>query len=158
MIVSDIKEAFLEKKNILVLTERIRHLDEMYNKLKKYTNNVFKYQGGMGKKILDEYDKLDEEIKEKGENKIIVATGSCLGEGFDDSSLDTLFLTMPGSGETKITQYLGRLHRKNENKKEIKVYDYVDDNYSKTRNMFLKRKRIYQKLGYEIIDWEEKEE
>ncbi len=157
-IVSDIKEAFLEKKNILVLTERIRHLDEMYNKLKKYTNNVFKYQGGMGKKILDEYDKLDEEIKEKGENKIIVATGSCLGEGFDDSSLDTLFLTMPGSGETKITQYLGRLHRKNENKKEIKVYDYVDDNYSKTRNMFLKRKRIYQKLGYEIIDWEEKEE
>ena len=81
-----------------------------------------------------------------------MATGSCLGEGFDDSKLDTLFLTMPSSGETKITQYLGRLHRKNECKKEIIVYDYVDDNYPKTRNMFLKRKKIYKKNGYEIIE------
>ena len=109
----------------------------------------------MGKKILKEYDKLNEIIDEKNENKIIVATGSCLGEGFDDSKLDTLFLTMPGSGKTKITQYLGRLHRRNENKKEIIVYDYVDDNYSKTRNMFLKRKKTYEKLGYEIIENEE---
>ncbi len=154
-IINDIKKEFDNHKNILVLTERIRHLDEMYNYLKKYTNNVFKYQGGMGKKILKEYDKLNEEIDEKLENKIIVATGSCLGEGFDDSSLDTLFLTMPGSGKTKITQYLGRLHRKNENKKEIIVYDYVDDNFPKTRNMFLKRKKTYEKLGYEIIEKEE---
>ena len=64
---------------------------------------------------------------------------------------------MPGSGENKITQYLGRLHRKNEEKKEIIVYDYVDDNYPITRNMFLKRKKIYQKNGYEIIKNEESE-
>ena len=151
-IIKDVKKEFDKHKNILVLTERIRHLDEMYNKLKKYTNNVFKYQGGMGKKILKEYEKLNAEIDKNGENKIIVATGSCLGEGFDDSTLDTLFLTMPRSGKTKITQYVGRLHRRNENKKEIIVYDYVDDNFPKTRNMFLKRKKTYEKLGYEIIE------
>ena len=156
-IVKDIKTEFDNNKNILVLTERIRHLNEIYDKLKKYTDNVFKYQGGIGKKVLKEYEKLNEKINENGENKIIVATGSCLGEGFDDSKLDTLFLTMPSSGKTKITQYLGRLHRKNEDKKEIIVYDYVDDNYPKTRNMFIKRKKTYEKLGYEIIENEEGE-
>ena len=156
-IIKDIKEEFNKHKNILVLTERIRHLEDIYTGLKKFTDNVFKYQGGMGKKLLNEYEKINEAIDEKNENKIIVATGSCLGEGFDDSKLDTLFLTMPGSGKTKITQYLGRLHRKNENKKEILVFDYVDDNYPKTRNMFLKRKKTYEKLGYEIIENEEGE-
>ena len=41
-IIKDIKTEFDKKKNILVLTERIRHLDEIYDKLKKYTNNIFK--------------------------------------------------------------------------------------------------------------------
>lgn len=68
---------------------------------------------------------------EKGENKIIVATGSYVGEGFDDSKLDVLFLTMPISGKTRVTQYAGRLHRIDDNKK-ILIYDYVDDNLAKT--------------------------
>ncbi len=152
--IKDIKYEFDNHKNILVLTERLEHLDFIYNKLAKYTNNIFKYYGGIGKKALKQYELLNNKILEKGENKIIVATGSCIGEGFDDDSLDTLFLTMPGSGKTKITQYTGRLHRKNENKKEILVYDYVDDNFSKTRNMFSKRKKIYEQLGYEIIEKE----
>lgn len=154
-IIEDIKCEFYNHKNILVLTERLEHLDYIYDKLARYTNNIFKYYGGIGKKILKQYELLNNKILENGENKIIVATGSCIGEGFDDVSLDTLFLTMPGSGKTKITQYTGRLHRKNENKKEILVYDYVDDNYPKTKNMFLKRKKIYESLGYEIIDEEE---
>ena len=44
------------------------------------------------------------------------------------------------------------LHRKDDNKKEILIYDYVDDNFAKTRNMFLKRKKTYEKLGYEIVE------
>lgn len=106
----------------------------------------------MGKKILKEYNELNNKIKENSENKIIVATGSCIGEGFDDSSLDVLFITMPISGETRVIQYAGRLHRKDDKKKEIIIYDYVDDNFPKTRNMFLKRKKSYEKMGYEIIE------
>ena len=64
--------------------------------------------------------------------------------------MDVLFLTMPISGITKVIQYTGRLHRKNKDKKEIIVYDYVDDNFKQTRSMFEKRKKIYEKLGYEI--------
>ena len=42
--------------------------------------------------------------------------------------------------------------KKNENKKDIIVHDYVDDNFSMIRNMFLKRKKAYEKVGYEIIE------
>ena len=96
------------------------------------------------------YKKIKRNVRNK--NKIILATGSYIGEGFDDSSLNVLFLTMPISGITKVTQYTGRLHRKNDNKKEIIIYDYVDKNFKQTRNMFEKRKKTYVKLGYKIID------
>lgn len=151
-IIRDINDEYNNGKNILVLTERLEHMDYIYEKLNKFTNNVFKYHGGIGKKILKNYDDLTNKLNENNVNKIIVATGSYMGEGFDDSKLDVLFLTMPISGETRVTQYAGRLHRKNENKKEILIYDYVDDNFPKTRNMFLKRKKTYEKMGYEIID------
>ena len=132
-------------------------MDYIYDKLSKDTNNIFKYYGGIGKKVLKNYEERANQINEAGENKIIVATGSYIGEGFDDSKLDVLFLTMPISGQTRVTQYAGRLHRKDDNKKEIIIYDYVDDNFSKTRNMFLKRKKTYEKLGYEIVDENEQQ-
>ena len=151
-IIKDIKEEYKNGKNILVLTERLKLMDYIYDKLSKDINNIFKYYGGIGKKVLKNYENQTNQINENGDNKIIVATGSYIGEGFDDSKLDVLFLTMPISGQTRVTQYAGRLHRKDYNKKEILIYDYVDDNFSKTRNMFLKRKKTYEKLGYEIVD------
>lgn len=151
-IIKDIKKEYDNGKNILVLTERLELMNYIYDKLSKYTNNIFKYYGGIGKKVLKNYMELNNQINENEENKIIVATGSYIGEGFDDSKLDVLFLTMPISGQTRVTQYAGRLHRQDGNKKEILIYDYIDDNFSKTRNMFLKRKKTYEKLGYEIVE------
>jgi hypothetical protein len=46
------------------------------------------------------------------EERVIVATGRYLGEGFDDARLDTLFLTMPISWRGTLSQYAGRLHRR----------------------------------------------
>lgn len=151
-IIRDITYEFNRGKNLLVLTERIEHLEYFRDKLSKLTNNIFVYCGGLGKKKLKMYDELKAKIEEEGNNKIIIATGSYIGEGFDDSSLDILFLTMPISGITKVTQYTGRLHRKNDDKKEIIVYDYVDNNFKQTRSMFEKRKKTYEKLGYEIVE------
>ncbi len=151
-IIKDIKKEYDNGKNILVLTERLELMNYIYDKLSKYTNNIFKYYGGIGKKIIKSYMELNNQINENKDNKIIVATGSYIGEGFDDSKLDVLFLTMPISGQTRVTQYAGRLHRQDSNKKEILIYDYIDDNFSKTRNMFLKRKKTYEKLGYEIVE------
>ncbi len=152
VVIKDIKKEYKKGKNVLVLTERVNHLEYLYGKLSKITDNIFVYRGGLGKKALKKYDELNTTIKENNENKILIATSSCIGEGFDDSTLEVLFLTMPISSVNRIVQYTGRLHRKNENKKEIIVYDYVDDNFSMIRNMFLKRKKAYEKVGYEIIE------
>lgn len=152
LIINDIKNEFLLKKNILVLTDRIEHLETLKEELLKITKNLIVYRGGLGKKIKDSYQKLSEDITEGGENKIILATGQYIGEGFDDNSLEVLFLTMPISGKERITQYVGRLHRKNVLKNEILVYDYIDENYSQTRSMFRKRKKVYKSLGYEIVE------
>lgn len=152
IVIKDIENEYKNGKNILVLTERIKHLEYLYEKLLNITDNVIVYRGGLGKKILKKYEELNLKLKENNENKIIIATSSSIGEGFDDSSLEVLFLTMPISGSNRLVQYIGRLHRKNENKKTVEVYDYIDDNFNMTRNMFLKRKKIYKKGGYEIIE------
>lgn len=151
-IIENIKKEYLNKKNILVLTERLELLEYFQVKLSEFTNNLFVYRGGLGKKTLKIYNESKKRIKTNNENKIIIATGSYIGEGFDDNSLDVMFLTMPISGITKVMQYTGRLHRKNDDKSEILVYDYVDKNFRQTRSMFEKRKKTYEKLGYDIID------
>jgi superfamily II DNA or RNA helicase len=60
------------------------------------------------------------------EPRVLLATGRYIGEGFDDSRLDTLFLAMPVSWRGTIQQYVGRLHRLHANKRVVRVFDYVD--------------------------------
>ena len=52
---------------------------------------------------------------------MILATGSYIGEGFDDARLDTLFLAMPISWRGTLQQYVGRLHRLHDNKRVVEV-------------------------------------
>ena len=73
------------------------------------------------------------------EERLVLATGRYLGEGFDDASLDTLFLTMPISWKGTLAQYVGRLHREHHAKREVVVYDYVDSGVPLLARMALKR-------------------
>ncbi len=86
------------------------------------------------------------------EPRIILATGSYLGEGFDDARLDTLFLTMPISWKGTLQQYVGRLHRLHENKKEVLVYDYSDLLVPMLARMYKKRLAGYSSLGYLVAE------
>ncbi|MCG2795966.1 MAG: restriction endonuclease subunit R, partial [Actinomycetia bacterium] len=83
-----------------------------------------------------------------GEAWVVVATGKYIGEGFDDSRLDTLFLAMPISGKGTIVQYTGRLQRSHPGKKEVRIYDYMDSGVPMLRGMFKKRLVGYRAIGY----------
>jgi superfamily II DNA or RNA helicase len=80
--------------------------------------------------------------------RVVLATGRYIGEGFDDSRLDTLMLAMPIAWKGTMTQYAGRLHRHHDAKHEIRIIDYVDHEVPVLRRMFAKRQRAYTRLGY----------
>ena len=85
------------------------------------------------------------------EGRVILATGKYIGEGFDDPRLDTLFLTLPVSWRGTIAQYVGRLHRLYDGKREVQVYDYADLNVPMLARMFDRRCRGYEAVGYTIV-------
>ena len=121
---------------------------EMLNPLVKI-KNIFVLKGGMGKKqrksLLDKMRNLPYD-----EERIIVATGRYLGEGFDDARLDTSFLALPISWRGTINQYAGRLHRIHDMKKEVIIFDYADLNVSMLSTMHSRRLNGYKAIGYEI--------
>jgi hypothetical protein len=84
------------------------------------------------------------------QERLILATGRYIEEGFDDQRLDTLFLTMPISWKGILAQYVGRLHRQHTGKTEVLVVDYVDEGVPMLSRMAAKRRTGYRTLGYEI--------
>ena len=76
--------------------------------------------------------------------------GRYIGEGFDDARLDTLFLAMPVAWRGTLAQYVGRLHRLYPAKREVLVYDYVDEAVPVLRRMTQKRIRGYRNLGHSV--------
>lgn len=84
------------------------------------------------------------------EPRVILATGSYIGEGFDDARLDTLFLAMPISWKGTLQQYVGRLHRLHDAKRIVRVYDYVDSSVLMLARMYARRLNGYNLIGYRI--------
>ena len=84
------------------------------------------------------------------QERVLVATGRYLGEGFDDPRLDTLFLALPIAWRGTLAQYAGRLHRLYDGKHIVVIYDYVDSAVPVLARMAAKRRKGYGALGYEI--------
>jgi hypothetical protein len=68
---------------------------------------VFVLKGGMGKKQRQALAEALAAVSEV-EQRVILATGSYIGEGFDDARLDTLFFALPISWRGTLQQYVGR--------------------------------------------------
>lgn len=149
MIVDDVLNAVAQGRSPVVLTERRRHLDLLAEMLDGKVTHLLKLHGGMGAKDVKALDAERAAIPDN-EARVLLATGSYLGEGFDDARLDTLFLALPISWKGRLTQYAGRLHRRHEGKRDVKIYDYADTNVKMFGRMFNKRCAGYKALGYEI--------
>ncbi|GEM_PF-2240271 len=150
MICDDVISAVHQGRSPLVLTERVGHLEELVRQLSPHIPNLITLRGGQTKKEL-----ASALIRLSGSSeqnpRVILATGKFVGEGFDDPRLDTLFLALPISWRGTVAQYVGRLHRLHEEKREVRVYDYADLNVPMFSRMFDKRCRGYESLGYTIL-------
>jgi superfamily II DNA or RNA helicase len=150
LIIDDVISAVRIGRSPILLTERREHLTLLADKLKQRIKNVIVMSGGMGKKQRQLIEKELGKIS-SNEERLILATGRYLGEGFDDARLDTLFLALPISWRGTLAQYAGRLHRLYDLKTDVLIYDYVDDQVSVLKGMFEKRRKGYKSLGYEIV-------
>ena len=151
MIIEDINKCVTEGRVPIVLTERVEHLKILKESLESLNVPVVVYKGNMGKKKTKEIQDIIKEADASNKPRIILATSSSIGEGFDDSRLDTLFLTMPVSWKGRIIQYVGRLHREHEDKEKVIVYDYLD-NMKVLEKMYNRRLKGYKIAGYEIVE------
>ena len=149
LICHDLIQTLREGRSPLVLTERNEHLDSLAKQLAREVRHLVVLRGGMRKKELDAISARLAAIP-ADEARVILATGRYVGEGFDDARLDTLFLTLPVSWHGTIAQYVGRLHRLYDGKREVRVYDYADLNVPMLARMFDRRGRGYEAIGYKM--------
>ena len=149
MIVRDLLNAVRQGRTPIVLTERTVHLEYLQSQLTKLVKHVVVFRGGMGTKQRKSLSNQLSDIP-GDEGRVLVATGRYLGEGFDYAPLDTLFFAMPISWRGTLHQYVGRLHRLHDQKKEVVVYDYVDAHVPMLLKMFDRRRRGYEAIGYTI--------
>jgi superfamily II DNA or RNA helicase len=146
-IIDDIIAVLQEGRSPILLTERKDHLDALAARLVGLVRHLIVLKGGTSSKerrrALEQLDSIPDTSE-----RLVLATGRYVGEGFDDARLDTLFLAMPISWRGTLIQYAGRLHRHHPRKVEVRIYDYVDREVPMLLRMFEKRLTTYRAIGY----------
>lgn len=130
LIVDEIKKLMGEDdRNILVLSDRVQHLKDLYKLLG--SDDCGLYIGEM-----------KEEAKLLSKSKRVLLCTYHLGSvGFDHPKLNTLVFSTPRSS---ITQAIGRIYRKQHDVIPV-IVDFIDT-YSVFPYQFKKRKKTYSKL------------
>lgn len=148
-IVDDALEAASNGRHPLVLSKRKKHAEGLCRSLQSRGHDPILLTGEIDAK--ERKAMLNSLPGFEHEHRIIVATESLLGEGFDLSYLDTLLIATPISWDGSITQQAGRLHRSHEGKLRVEIFDYVDLSIPMLARMYQKRLKTYAKLGYEVF-------
>lgn len=148
-IIEDVLQCVKEGRNCLLLSERTRHVQALAELLREHDLRVHVLLGGQTNAQMKAQMAALKDSPDK-QPLIICATGKFIGEGFDDSRLDTLFLTMPISWQGTLAQYVGRLHRLHDGKREVRVYDYIDSHAVMLEKMYRKRLKGYAAIGYSV--------
>jgi len=151
-VANDVWAAVKEGRCPLVLSDRKAHLDklqEAFAQLRGVADvAVFRLESGSGIKQNRIVRAEIDACSAKRQSFVLFSTASLIGEGFDLPSLDTLFLGMPLSFKGRLIQYAGRLHRTHADKRDVVIYDYLDDNHPVTQAMFRRRATAYRQMGY----------
>ena len=129
--------------SIILLSDRVEHLNELYRLLPTEQQNDAVILHGKVKKA--DREKALEQMRNK-EKHILLATYQLAKEGLDVPCLDRLLLATPVKDYAIVVQSVGRIARVCEGKGEPVVYDYVDD-IGFLQGMWKKRCTSYRKDG-----------
>lgn len=151
MVFDDVVGAIEERRSPILLAERRDHLEHFADRLRSFTRHLVVLHAGMKPKerrnVIEQLATIPD-----GEERLFLATGRYVGEGFDDARLDTLFLALPVSWKGTLIQYAGRLRRPRPGKTEVRIYDHVDRSVPMLVKIFVKRLRGYRAIGYTCGD------
>ena len=143
IISNDIEELMRQGHSIIVLSDRVEHLNALKQTLSEWGKLETVILHGKVKKA-DRGKALDDMRSKK--KHILLATYSLAKEGLDVPCLDRLLLATPVKDYAIVVQSVGRIARVCEGKGTAVVYDYVDD-IGFLENMWKKRCTSYKKDG-----------
>ncbi|WP_228135045.1 DEAD/DEAH box helicase [Aliarcobacter butzleri] len=126
-------------RKILLLTDRIEHINVLENLLQKENIDYISVHGSLNKKEQVENMNL---VKTKS---LILATTSYFGEGIDFPHLNTILFATPISYYGRLIQYLGRIGRGNQ---ECLAIDFLDSKNAMLNSAYKKRLEGYKQMHY----------
>jgi len=134
-------EEILKYKNrkILLLTDRIEHIDNLELILKSKNIEYVAIHGSLNKK--EQKENMDKVI----DASLVLATTSYFGEGIDFPHLNTIIFATPISYYGRLVQYLGRIGRGGG---DCLAIDILDIHNRFTLSSYKKRKDGYKQLHY----------
>jgi hypothetical protein len=161
-------------RRFLILSERVKHLDEINNELlihiELFASKKIKHtkeeeedrdiseEECEGYNVVDNHQDMTgfytgsvkaKNLKESESKTFILATYAFVSEGFDVQGLDTLVLT---TSKTKMEQIVGRIVRqKEEDRINTPLILDVYDDFSVFKSQFKKRKTFYKSQKYSFI-------
>ncbi len=126
-------------RKILVLTDRIEHINVLESMLKEKNIDFVAIHGSMNKK-----DQV-ENMRLVNEKSLVLATTSYFGEGIDFPHLNTIIFATPISYYGRLVQYLGRIGRGNQ---ECLAIDFLDNKNPMLNSSYKKRLEGYKQMHY----------
>ncbi|MCG3715249.1 DEAD/DEAH box helicase, partial [Aliarcobacter butzleri] len=135
-LIVDIIKKNIDRK-ILLLTDRIEHINVLENLLQKENIDYISVHGSLNKKEQVENMNL---VKTKS---LILATTSYFGEGIDFPHLNTILFATPISYYGRLIQYLGRIGRGNQ---ECLAIDFLDSKNAMLNSAYKKRLEGYKQM------------
>ena len=130
-----------EGRKILMLTERISHVDWFMTELPKIGVDSGRYVGGMKQQHLDAAQ----------DKPVLISSFQMVLEGFDNSTLDTLIWCTPKAGLGGLEQGIGRILRKQAHlRTQIPLVIDIADMFGMFRNKGFQRRKFYRKHGYQV--------
>lgn len=137
LIINQIKNNINRK--ILVLTDRIEHINVLEHMLIEENIDYVSIHGSMNKK--DQVENMNL-VQSKS---LILATTSYFGEGIDFPHLNTILFATPISYYGRLVQYLGRIGRGNQ---ECLALDFLDSRNAMLNSAYKKRLEGYKQMHY----------